>query len=102
MTPKCEASAVNGLPSMNSHFQMPTLRRILNGKGTSWSRGLPATGGKRLQIGKEVADVVDRRMLVGRIWKCREVMLAVRRSPLQHRRHEILFAPPSDSVSGIG
>jgi hypothetical protein len=29
---------------------------------------------KRLQVGKEIADVLDRRMLVGRIWKGREIM----------------------------
>ena len=37
-------SGMNGLPSMNSHFQMPILRRMLNGNGTSWSRTLPGTG----------------------------------------------------------
>ncbi len=57
---------------------------------------------KRLQVDKEVADVVDRRVLVGRIWKGREIMPAVRRRPLEHRRHEIRFAPPTDTVSGIG
>ena len=57
---------------------------------------------KRLQVGKEVADVLDRRMLVGRIWKGREIMLAVRRRPLEHRRDEIRFAPPADTVSRIG
>src|ERR1700709_824766 len=38
-------SGANGLPSMNSNFQMPKLRRILNENGTSWSRTLPDTGG---------------------------------------------------------
>ena len=75
---------------------------MLNGNGTSWSRALAGHRRQRLQVGKEVADVLDRRMLVGRIGKGREIMPAVRRSPLEHRRHEIRFAPPADTVSRIG
>src|SRR4029079_10965409 len=56
---------------------------------------------KRLQVDKEIADVLDRRMLVGRIWKGRKIMLAARRSPLEHRGDEIRLAPPANPVSGI-
>ena len=57
---------------------------------------------ERLQVGKEIAHVLDLRMLVGRIWKGREIMRAVRRGPLEHRRHEIRLAPPADAVGRIG
>src|SRR5206468_12232173 len=57
---------------------------------------------QRLQVGEEIADVLNRRMLVGRIWKGREIMLAVRRRPLEHRGDEIRLAPPADTESGLG
>ena len=53
---------------------------------------------QRLQVGKEIADVLDLRMLVGRVGKGREIMLAVRRGPLEHRGDEIGLAPAADAV----
>ena len=81
---------------------MPTLRRMLKGNGTSWSRTLPATGGKRLQVSKEVADVLDLRMLVGRVGKRRKIMRARRRGALHHGGDEIGLAPSADAVIRIG
>ena len=43
-----------------------------------------------------------RRMLIGRVWKGREIMLAVRRGALEQRGDEIRFAPPADAVGRIG
>ena len=45
LRPTFAPSGTNGLPSRNRNFQTPTFRRTLNGKGTSWSRTWPGTGG---------------------------------------------------------
>ena len=57
---------------------------------------------QRFQIGEQIPDVFDFRMLVGRVGKRREIMRALGRGPLQHRGDEISFGPAADAVSRIG
>ena len=57
---------------------------------------------QRLQIGKEVADVLDLGMLIGRVGKRREIMRARRRGPLEHGGDEFGLAPSPDAVGRIG
>ena len=91
-------SGWNGLPSRNRNFQPPSVRRILNGNGTSWRAPMRLHRRQRFQIGEQVAHVVELHALIGRIGKRREEMLAVRRGALHHGGDEIRLAPLPDAV----
>ena len=57
---------------------------------------------QRLQIRKEIAQVLDVGMLIGSEGKRRKIMAARGRSALRHRGDEIGFAPAPDAVGSVG
>ncbi len=58
-------------------------------------------GGKRFQIGKEVADVFDPRVRVRRIGKGRKIMKSGRRNSFGHRANEFGLGPSADAIGRI-
>src|SRR4051794_28477930 len=56
---------------------------------------------QRLQIGEEVPDILDLRVLVGGVGKRRKIMDARRRRALEYGGDEIAFAPSPDTVLRI-
>src|SRR6266404_3108227 len=62
---------------------------------------LAGHGGKRFQVGKEVADVFNFRMLVRRIGKRRKVMKSGWRDSFGHRTDEFGLGPSTDPVGRI-
>ena len=81
---------------------MPTLRRMLNGNGSVVIAHLAGHGLERLQVGEQVADVLDLRALVGRVGKGRKIMRAGWRGALDQGGDEIGLGPVPDTVSAIG
>src|SRR2546421_8677693 len=63
---------------------------------------LAGGGGKRFQVGEEVADVFKPRMLIGRVGKGRKVMRPLRRGPFGHGADELGFGPSPDAIGRIG
>src|SRR6266436_2786307 len=82
-------------------FPDPDIASDIEWKRHGMIAHLAGHGGKRFQVGKEVADVFNPRMLVRRIGKRRKIMKSRRRDAFGHRADEFGLGPSPDAIGRI-
>ncbi len=83
-------------------FPDPDIAPDIEGKRHVMIAHLAGQRRQRFQVGEQVADVLDFRMLVRRIGKGREVMKSGRRNPFGYRVDEFSLGPAPDAIDRIG